>query len=193
VIMPPDWAISQSERLSLDQFGSEFRRAWREVASRFLKLECWQAYQEPETKSLHAFLKGDRARVPELLKAEAERDKPIYADVLARDIDYARIRVVRRPLTPYLQWEMLNYDVRAAMGENIVIFDDTGNTEPLPNDSCFDFLLFDRRVALVHDYGTNGLQAGGWLVRSPAVLERLEEIAISLRQQSIPLSEFVRE
>lgn len=35
-----------------------------------------------------------------LLAVEAEADRPLYADMAERGLDYARIRLIKEPLTP---------------------------------------------------------------------------------------------
>ncbi len=109
-----------------------------------------------------------------------------------RGIEFARIRVVQEPLTDYLRYELTSYRVRAAMGENIEVVRD-GSEAPLPNEEVFDFLLFDRDTALVHDYGNGrtGVQTGGWLVRDPRAIRALEDRALALRADAAPLERFL--
>src|SRR5215470_5805918 len=160
---PPAWALVGSTWLDLNKFGSAFASAWSRVESRFLKLECWQSYREAETnKSQAAYDRGDVETARQLLEREAEADRPLYEDVRRRGIEYARVRLVREPLTPYLEYELLSYRIRTEMGENIEVV----HCEPalhLPNEQHFDFLLFDQHTALIHDYGTDeiGFQVGG--------------------------------
>lgn len=176
-------------RLDLDGFGAAFGDAWSRLTGRFLKVECWQEYQELDaSRSQGAFMRGDFALARELLREEAEADRPLYEDVVRKGIDYARIRLVRLPLTPYLRYELMAYEIRSAMGENIevAVVAEVG-------DDCFDFLLFDDASALVHDYGTGlvGLQSGGWLVRDPDALAALERKAVALRGSARPIREFM--
>jgi hypothetical protein len=187
----PDSVGAFGRRLSLEEFHSEFLAAWQRLDRRFLKLECWQTYQEPATESLRAFLRGDRRRVDALLLTEARRDGFLYDEVVQRGLDYARIRLVQKPLTPYLAWEMWNYQVRERMGESILIAELPPSVE-LPNNEFFDFLLFDRSVGLVHDYGDDGLQVGGWLVSDQAMLAELETRALALRDRAVPLAAWLR-
>lgn len=190
-MIPPQWAVQNSQRLDLDEFGSRFVDAWSRMQSRFLKLECWQAYQERATnKSQAAFNKGEVDRAWDLLRREAEADRPLYEDVQARGVDYARIRLVQEPLTPYLEYELTAYRIRAEMGENIEVVR-CGREFTLPNEDHFDFLLFDRHTALIHDYGDEGLQSGGWLSTDTDVIASLERVATNLQQKAIPLREFV--
>lgn len=158
---------------------------------RFLKLECRQTYQELETnRSQEAYSRGDVAQAEELLLNEAEADRPLYDDIKSRGIEYARLRLVEEPLTPYLNYELLAYRIRAKMGEVIEIVR-CDAVRGLTGDDYFDFLLFDRHTALIHDYGDTGLQSGGWVTEDPAVLASLERTATGLRRVALTLGQFL--
>jgi hypothetical protein len=192
---PPAWALVNSTRFDLDEFGAAFASAWSRIESRFLKLECWQAYEESDAnESQTAYNRGDVAAARELLRREADADRALYEDVRRRGIEYARVRLVQEPLTPYLEYELLSYRIRADLGEHIEV----ARCEPglrLPDERHFDFLLFDRRAALIHDYGTAvvGRQVGGWLTREPSVISALDSLVHVLREQAIPLQQYLAE
>jgi hypothetical protein len=190
-IRPPAWAVSAARRLDLLEFTTEFGGLLPEVHRRIVKVEVWPTYQEPETGSLHAYMSGNHAVVRALLEIEAEQDSAAYDHVQQAGASFIRLRAVTLPLTPYLTYEMLNYTVRARLGETIEIADLTADRRPLPNPRSFDFLLFDRDAALIHDYGHDGLQVGGWLTRDPAVLARLARNAAALRRRTVPLDAFL--
>jgi hypothetical protein len=191
-IRPPAWAVGGARRLSMAQFGAEFMRHWAGVERALVKSECWQTYLEPATRSWQAYQRGDFAAVPGLLSAEADTDQPIYDAAVKNDTPFVRVRAVRPPLTEYLMFEMWNYVVRAERGETIeVAVIPADDLRPLPNHSYFDFLLFDDRAALVHDYGLDGLQVGGWVTTSPMSLRRLAETADFVRRNAIPLEAFL--
>lgn len=187
---PPGWAVETGKRLDLEQFGAQFADLWLGLRKRFLKLECWQAYKEPSTRSLAAFFEGDLTATERLLREESEADRKLYADVRRKGIDFARIRLVRRPFTSYLKFEFINYQIRESMGETIRVLE-LSDRAPLPNETFFDFLLFDRDAALVHDYGEDGLQRGGWHIEKSSVIDRLETIVEAARKQSVDLIEFM--
>jgi hypothetical protein len=192
-VRPPRWAVDSGTRVDLDGFGAEFARAWARLQARFLKVECWQSYQEIEAnESQAAYRRGDHERCRELLHKEAEGDRPLYVEVHRRGLDFARLRVVQLPITDYLRYELESYRIRAAMGENIEVVQDTSGAQ-LPHDEVFDFLLFDHDAALVHDYGSGGtgVQSGGWLVQEPAAVLSLEERALALRAEAVPLPAFL--
>jgi hypothetical protein len=190
-MLPPRWVLQNTQRLDLDEFGSRFAEAWSELQARFLKLECWQAYHEPEThKSQQEYNRGETEKAQELLRQEAETDRPLYEDVRARQLDYARIRLIQEPLTPYLDYELMAYRIREEMGETIEVVS-VARELILPNDEYFDFLLFDRHTALIQDYGDEGRQSGGWLTMESDIIASLERVAADLRQRAVPLRQFV--
>ncbi|MBI3688633.1 MAG: hypothetical protein HY241_15105 [Actinobacteria bacterium] len=189
---PPAWALAHSTRLDLDEFSAAFANAWSRTVSRFLKLESWQAYREvAANESQVRYDRGDIEGARDLLRREAEADRPLYLDVQRRKIEYARVRIVGEPLTPYLEYEMLSYRIRSEMGEHIEIV-----AEPiakLPDERYFDFLLFDGHTALVHDYGSGdvGRQTGGWLTHDRDALVAMEETITELRRRAVPLIRFL--
>lgn len=190
---PSQLVLDHGQRLTLGEFAGEFRQAWSRLRSRFLKLECWQSYQEqPDKLSQRAFRRGDIEQATALLRREAEKDRALYQDVQARGLDYTRIRVLQEPLTNYLAYETVSYRIRASMGESIVVAV-VDNSLQLPNADLFDFLLFDRHTALVHDYGTGstGVQAGGWIVRDNTTIVALEQTALSVRRDAVPLDQYL--
>jgi hypothetical protein len=192
-MIPPEWALKNSTRLNLEEFQSQFSDTWSKLAERFLKLECWQSYQELEaSESQDAYNRGDIPAACDLLRQEAEADRPLYEDIRERRIDYARIRLVQEPLTPYLAYELMAYQIRATMGENIEVVRFDAATQ-LPSEECFDFLLFDRHTALIHDYGAGdvGRQTGGWVTHDADIIASLGDKASAFRHAALPLLHFL--
>lgn len=188
---PPQWAIKSGKRLDLNEFGARFLELWSRTDFRFLKVECWQSYREREiTTSQAAYERGDVPEARRLLRQESEAERSFYKDVERKGIDYARIRLVQKPLTPYLDYEFEAYRIRAKIGENIEVVL-CGPSMRLPAEENFDFLMFDRHAALIHDYGEIGLQSGGWMTHDPAVLSALEKKATGLRMTAVPFEEFL--
>lgn len=96
---------------------------------------------------------------------------------------------MQEPLSDYLEYELMAYRIRAEMGDVIEVVR-CANEQTLPNEDYFDFLLFDRHTALIHDYGDVGLQAGGWITQDIRVISSLETIATELQKRAVRLSEF---
>lgn len=190
---PPEWLLETSQRLDFDEFQDRFSAAWGQLERRFLKLETWQSYREAEgNTSQAAFNKGDLERARELLRSEADAEGEVYADIRARGLEFTRVRLAQEPISDYLRYELMAYDIRSRMGENIEVVRCSPDLS-LPNEDHFDCLLFDRHTALVHDYGNGevGYQTGGWLTRDPRAIDALTEMFATLRRQSVPLREFL--
>jgi uncharacterized protein DUF6879 len=87
---------------------------------------------------------------------------------------------------------MMAYAIRAKLGENIRIAR-FPEAIPLPSEEYFDFLLFDRRTALIHDYGSDavGVQSGGWLVDNPETIKLLEDKALTALRDAVPVEKFL--
>ncbi|WP_174550875.1 DUF6879 family protein [Actinomadura latina] len=176
---PPAWVLDGSERLTLEGFLEAFGEAWARTEQRFLKLECWQSYREADgVRSQEAFQDGDAALARRLLREEAMGDQPLRDEVRSRNLEFTRVRLLSHPLTDYLHYEMINYEVRSRLGEHIEFF-----APPSPVENYFDFLLFDGHRALVHDYGPGpvGYQVGGWLIQHPKTLDALADIVDDVR------------
>jgi len=192
-IRPPRWVLDGARRLSTAEFGEEFIRLWDAIEHGLIKSECWQTYLEPETRSWREYQLGNYAAVQDLLEEEADLDQHVYDAVTKNGTPFVRVRLVSLPLSRYVTFEMWNYLVRARRGETVeVALAPPDDPRPLPNHTFFDFLLFDDRAALVHDYGLDGLQVGGWLVTSPPALARLAGTAERTRRRAVPFDTFVR-
>ena len=190
---PPSWVLASSIRLNLDRFAAEFSTAWSRLQSQFLKLECWQRYQEAvSNESQAAYERGDIEAARELLEREAEADRPLYEDIGRPGIEYARVRLIQEPLTAYLRYELMAYRIRERLGERIEVVR-CDSAVRLPNDESFDCLLFDEHTALIHDYGEGevGRQTGGWVTHTPNVIGRLVATVASFRSYAKPLGNYL--
>lgn len=184
---PPAWALDGSQRVSLEEFQRAFGEAWPRIDRRFLKFECWQSYNEADgVRSQDAFQKGDADLARRLLEEEAKGDQILYDEVKVRGLEFTRVRLVTPPLTDYLRYEMINYEIRSRLGENVEFI-----SPPSPVEDYFDFLLFDTNAALIHDYGDGpiGYQVGGWVTRVPKTLEALARLVDDLRTKGTPVTE----
>lgn len=190
-ICPPEWVLAGANRLTMEEFGKAFVENWRLTTSGLFKVEAWQTYQEPDTQSLRVFEQGDFAKVRSFVESEAQLDGFVYDDVRNKGRSFVRARIVKLPLSRYLEWEFWNYRIRMKFGEIVKVVDQAGSDLPLPNHSYFDFLLFDGSRALVHDYGQDGLQVGGWEVTSSEAIKRLTRVSDDLRSSSVDLEEFI--
>jgi hypothetical protein len=116
VATPPEWA-TDGDRLGLQEFGIAFAQCWRSARSGAFKAEVWQTYQEPGTQSLRTFERGELDKVRDLIAEETRLDGFVYDDIRDKGRSFTRFRLVKLPLTSYLEWEFWNYRVREGLGK----------------------------------------------------------------------------
>jgi Family of unknown function (DUF6879) len=152
-----------------DFFG-KFPDAWANVKFQTVKLETRQVYREPGNESYEAFESGDFTKAVRLLEKSRLVDVELYASLEKRGVDFIRCRPIVYPLSDYLKWEMECYKFNAKHGELIYFSEDL---RPFDDMAFHDFMVFDREVALVHDYDDRGEIKGGWIVESPEAIDSL--------------------
>ena len=187
-IFPPPEPLSR--RLSLSAFIEQHQNLCDTVGNRIIKLERLQSYQEPKNASFEAFVGGDYQRsinlIPQMRAEEAES----YTRLFRRGVQFIRIRAVELPLSEYLKWELQTYAVSARYGETILLGDITN--EPIDGalNQASDFILYDDRHVFVHDYSSEGLLSGGWLIEDVDYIAKCRDIARQFLAISVPLAVF---
>lgn len=107
------------DRLGLDEYRADFAR-YSVPGAEGWKLEVRQDFQEPGNES---WLASTRGQWDESLRL-IEESRPLLAATMQEPpYPFHRVRVVRQPLTPYLEWELRSLLVRCDAGEDIRIFD----------------------------------------------------------------------
>jgi hypothetical protein len=109
-------------RLEQPEYKKDFRQRFLAIDGQDMwKLERRQDFRQPGTPSWEACARGEwdealrlyEQRRDNLAKSEEERRE--------RRIDFRRVRVVERPIIPYVQWELNAFRVRTEYGELIRI------------------------------------------------------------------------
>jgi hypothetical protein len=151
--------------LSLEAFVARVGDLFATSDSSFEKFERLQTFQELELPSYRAWMEGDKTESRNLYFNTMPGSAEMYKNAAKRGISCTRVRVVERPFTPYLEWEMMTYQQTAKFGERIMIRD---ISEPSAENEDIraghDFLIFDKKHVFVNDYGENGIFAGGWYI-----------------------------
>lgn len=160
---PTTEIVSRATRVqSSAAFFGMFPAAWESVRCQVLKLETRQHYVEEDSASWRAFMAGDRAEALVLLPSSRQDDVALYASLAQRRIDFVRCRPLTFPLSSYLQWEFEVYKFNAAHGERIFCCNRASIDSLFDLEARHDFLVFDARIAFIHDYDESGLIKGGW-------------------------------
>lgn len=97
----------QGQRLGVADYREEFRNTfWAITEHDFWKLERIQTFREPGDDSWEAFDRGDWATALRLIEARRESFEDDARRMAEIGLTSYRVRVVARPITSYLQWEL---------------------------------------------------------------------------------------
>jgi len=107
--------------LSSGDYLADFWARWQRMSGTFWKLERGQTFREPDDPSWVAFDQGDWERAIALIDGRAEEIRRPVEE--ARGVPMRRLRIVERPYSPYLRWELYYIRLRALAGEDIRVLD----------------------------------------------------------------------
>jgi hypothetical protein len=108
------------EYLAQEVYKDDFRRRHAEIEGRdSWKFERRQHFEEQRNDSRDALRRGDWDEALRLLEGRRDRLLRLVRAEQARAAPFHRVRVVERPLTPYMQWELHALRVRADCGKSI--------------------------------------------------------------------------
>jgi hypothetical protein len=161
----------------LDDFDRNF---WNIGASGFWKLERRQTFQEPHSESWLAFARGGWDEALRLHEARRPSLVEYYARIAARGFTMRRVRVVRIPITPYLQWESHLLRMRHALGgrvrvvtpEQVAPWEASG---PLPEITVLgDGVMYEVL------YDLDGCQYGAVRYTDPDLIAQVRAVIVGL-------------
>ncbi|MFI0711760.1 DUF6879 family protein [Streptomyces inhibens] len=128
----PHLDVSQGERLSIDAYRQDFReRRWAAGGRDSWKLERQQNFQEPRNKSWQAFSRGDWSEALRLIGQGRDAHLELSRKAEAHRSHFFRVRVVEKPLTPYLEWELTSLRLRAEVLGKIRVWEPGGISGPM--------------------------------------------------------------
>lgn len=169
----------------------EFWSLFRELHSRWVKVERLQEYDESPFEGYLAFQRGDYAKAQRLVQEMVKNQTNFYSLARERGIAMIRIRIYDLPLSPYLvHYEMAAYLADIECGEDIRMVHSADIADLLAQTGISDYVLFDDKkvIALLYDTETATLQEAR-LVEHPELVTRYVELSNELINRSIPLLE----
>ncbi|MEV8114725.1 DUF6879 family protein [Streptomyces xiamenensis] len=172
---PPALDPSAGDRLARDGYPADFWPFHDAVAHRSSwKLERRQSFQEPRNPSWQAHRDGDWERSLRLLEERRGEQVRTERESRGRGHLFHRVRVVERPLTPYLQWELTSLRQQAECGAPVRVVD--GSTvRPYESDAHLPELVVLGGERLYHvQYTDDGLLDGAIRFTDPALVRPWE-------------------
>ncbi|MGW2412045.1 DUF6879 family protein [Streptomyces tubercidicus] len=186
---------SLGEPLRLDAYREDFRERQRTIDGQdSWKLERQQDFKEPGFASWDAFSRGDWEGALRLAEEERDIIREVAEETERRGVVLYRVRVVEKPLTPYLQWEMHLLRLRAEYGEKIRVIgpeqiEALESEHPLP-----ELLTLGDQTVYRILYNKQGILDGGVRYLSHEVTARCRDFMRDLYEAGEELdSYFARE
>lgn len=192
ILIPTSSIVSRGIRHeSISDFLEAMSEWFERVSSEVLKVETLQTYEEKGNPSWRAFLQDDVEEAIRLLPPTKVGDESLYKDLRNREVEFIRCRPVQFPLSKYLRWEMENYKMNRAMGENIYLCNIEDVQKILDEHIQKDFIVFDTQAAFVHNYDDTGNLVGGWSISLPSDINALRDQFMALKSAAIEFPDFV--
>lgn len=184
--------------LSLDDYLTEFDARQWEIRGRWgigpkesWKLERLQHFREPGFPSWEAFDQGNADQARELI--ESERDFLAEFQQKARDLGISlyRVRVVERPITAYLWWELHLLKLRAECGELIRVVE-LDKVSPYEREQAIpELLTLGPRLLYEIQYNQDGVLTGAVRTANRRMAADATKLIRSLYDQGEDLATFV--
>ena len=172
-------------RLGLDEYRREFRdRQWQSGTESW-KLECRQHFREPGFPSWEAFARGDWAGALRLMEDEREWLQDFFTRTRAFGMDLYRVRVVAKPVDPYLQWELALLKIRAECGERIRVITPDRLDDDLP-----ELVTLGPRTLYRIIYDERGELSGAVRYTDPAVVADAVDTMRGLYKQAEDITSY---
>jgi hypothetical protein len=179
--------------LTLDAYLGDFESCFWRVAESW-KLERQQTFREPEVPSWVAMAEGDWATALRLAEDMRPSIRGLQQRLDEHGITQNRVRIVERPLSPYLWWELHVLWIRAEEGERIRVLD-AAAVHPIEEvRELPEVLVLGEQVGYIIRYDGMGVLDGARQLTDAQTVEACrKEIAALHRQGEDLLTYFPRE
>ena len=185
-------AVLSGTRLSVDEYLDDFKdNFWHDNNGVNWKLERRQEFVESSNESWEASRCNDWRRSLDLLEEGRANGAAYERRISDMGMEVRRVRVVEKPITPYLLWELTSLHVRHQVGGKIRVVErdqvralETGGTV-LP-----ELFLLGRTIAYQVLYDDEGVLSGAVKCTVPDEVGHWGDIAASLYDQGEELGSF---
>jgi len=121
-----------------------------------------QFYDEGLDSTYESYKNNEIDLFVERLVLFREGRLPELTELAQKSVSFKRLHFLKQPITKYLEYEYYTYLISSSLGEQIVV----NNIDVvISKDNIGDFLLFDDKCAFIHDYDSNGIYKGAWVLQ----------------------------
>ncbi len=171
-------------------FFANFGDAWNNASGQVIKIETRQVYIERGNVSWEELNKGNKEKALELIPNVRSEDLALYQSLIDRKIDFIRCRLIEPPFSDYIKWEIECYHFNSKWGEKIYFSNDVAMFKILCQH---DFMVFDNKVAFIHNYDKNGEIQGGWKTTDIDIIYQLIQTFSIIKSSSIEYKKFLNQ
>jgi hypothetical protein len=163
---------------------------WKISDGAFWKLERQQHFQEPGFGSWEAFSDGDWDESLRRLEGERRGFEDYFARVKGHGFEFRRVRVVEKPVGPYLQWELHVLRLREECGERVRVVPGESVKELEEAGDLPELIILGPRVMYDIAYNDEGILAGATRYADTTLIRRCRELISELYGQGEELGRF---
>lgn len=175
--------------LDHDAYSDDFDVEYDRLTGDLWKLERHQTFAEVDDPGWQALVAGDWDRAMALNTAEEPDVREVVTTDLARGLHVRRVRIVQRPISPYVQWEMHHLRLRVEAGEPHRVLDATAVRDAETAGELPELLVFGNRLVYQLRY-VDGALAGARRVDDPAAVVATGRHLAALYERAEPLLDF---
>lgn len=183
------------DHLSLSEYGDDFGDRFRSLRNADVwKLERQQVFHEPESESWMAFLQGRCEESLRLMEADRPALRTMFEGLAQARCEVRRVRVVEKPLSTYLLWELHSARIRAQCGEDIRVISPEALSAFERENPVPEIVILGDEVIYRILYDAQGEAEGAVRYTDPTLLEQSRADIAALHEQAEPVEDyFVRE
>jgi hypothetical protein len=176
-----DLGISAGQRLEQAEYKKDFRQRFRAIDGQDMwKLERRQDFREPGSPSWEAFARGEWEAALRLYEERRDQLVALSDDKHRRGIDSRRVRVVEKPIIPYVQWELNVFRVRVECGDRIrvvgpEVIQGMEREGPLP-----ELINLGSQTLYEIRYDERGIADGAVRYTNPKLVDRYRQMWLDL-------------
>lgn len=176
--------------LDLGAYSDAYDAAYEHIV--FWKLERQQHYREPGVPSWEAFAAGDWPRALELNEQQRDAVRDKVREDAELKVESRRVRIVQKPITGYIQWEMQYFRLLAEAGESIRVVDAEKVRVRETKGLLPEVVVLGDRVLFEVVYDATGTAEGARRIDDPHVIRAAAAEIAELHEAGEPLLQFYR-
>ncbi|WP_067458064.1 DUF6879 family protein [Actinomadura macra] len=184
--------ISALPGVTLDHaaYHEDFARQTKDLRGVIWKLERSQVFQELNDPSWQAFVDGDWRRSLDLLEEDRDAVRTEARHNRRQGLRIRRVRVVERPLTPYVQWELYALRMLAEEGFEVSVLHSDEVADLEIHDRLPELVVIGRRVLYEVQYSGDWTPCGARSIGDPQVIHTASSEISRLFDRGEPLLDF---